>query len=195
MHEMKLPISSLCDTDSAKRQNAAREIFARGVELARTATEKWFADAEFEGLLVSGNSGLASAATVGIAVEPGTFERIRSTNGRPRLADVPPEYDAREFELEFPGGVRIDVLTTGDPSGVSGALGKYLEKFGEGIQQVEIDVRDVEIAIRILRTRFGLESIYPAVRAGAGNTRVNFFLAPMEQGGKILIELVERGLR
>ncbi len=129
--------------------------------------------------------------TVGIAVEPGVFEQIRAANGSPRLADVPPDQDAREFELEFPGGVRLDILTTRQPGG-DGAIAKYLRKFGEGIQQVEIDVNDVDRATELLRAQFALQPVYPATRAGADGTRVNFFLVPLPDGKKTLIEFVEK---
>jgi len=67
-----------------------------------------------------------------------------------------------------------------------------LEKFGEGIQQVELDVTDVDRATEILRTRFNLNSAYPATRAGANGTRVNFFLVTSRKGQKVLVELVEQ---
>jgi methylmalonyl-CoA/ethylmalonyl-CoA epimerase len=86
--------------------------------------------------------------------------------------------------------VRIDILTTRQPGG-AGAIARYLLRFGEGIQQVEINVTDVDRATEILRTRFKLEPVYPATRAGADGTRINFFLAPRPDGGKVLIELVE----
>ena len=52
-------------------------------------------------------------------------------------------------------------------------------------------MRDVDAATAILRRDFALEPIYPATRAGANGTRVNFFLATGGDGRKILIELVE----
>ena len=42
-----------------------------------------------------------------------------------------------------------------------------------------------------MRTRFGIEPIYPETRAGADGTRINFFLAHADESRKILIELVE----
>jgi hypothetical protein len=81
-------------------------------------------------------------------------------------------------------------LTTREPDG-PGAIARYLQKFGEGIQQIEIYVRDVDRATEILRTRFALSPLYPATRAGADGTRVNFFLATAPDGKKVLIELVE----
>ena len=111
---------------------------------------------------------------MGIAVSPETFERMRAANGAPRLADVPPDQDAKEFELDFPHRVRLDILTTREPGG-AGAIARYLQKFGEGIQQVEMHVRDADRTTDILRERVALAPIYSATRSGADGTRVNFF--------------------
>jgi hypothetical protein len=134
-------------------------------------------------------------------VIPETFSRIRAANGMPRLASVPPDQDAEEFELHFNAPqrrgsksddkkIRLDVLTTKQPGG-EGAIAKFLAKFGEEIQQVEYEVTDVDQATQILAQRFSVKAIYPATRAGADGTRVNFFLVPGALGKKILIELVE----
>jgi hypothetical protein len=127
---------------------------------------------------------------LGIAVHPENFERIRSANGSPRLADVPPDQDALEFELVFGSFGALDILTSREPNG-PGAVARYLQKFGEGIQQIEVNVTDVDRATEILRTRFALTPIYPAARAGADGTRVNFFLVPAPDSKKFLIELAE----
>jgi hypothetical protein len=126
---------------------------------------------------------------------PERFAQIRDANGMPRLAEVPPDQDASEFELHFSvletnTPIRLDILTTKQPGG-EGAIAKFLAKFGEGIQQVEFEVTNVDDATRILAERFGVKAIYPATRAGADGTRVNFFLVPTVSGKKILIELVE----
>jgi hypothetical protein len=182
-------IRTLCLADPAGRARAATEIFTRGSEVALAVAHDWLAYPPLANLLVQGPSGPLET-TVGVAVEPDTFERLRSANGSPRLADVPPDQDAKEFELEFAGGVRLDILTTRLPGG-DGAIARYLLKFGEGLQQVEINVTDVDRATEILHGRFGLKPVYPATRAGADGRRVNFLLAPKPGGGKILIELVE----
>jgi hypothetical protein len=100
-----------------------------------------------------------------------------------------------EFELDLQGQivprVRLDILTTKAP-GDNGAIARFLEKFGEGLQQVELDVTDVDRATQILRARFNLDPIYPATRAGANGTRVNFFLVPTWNSSKVLVELVEQ---
>ena len=182
-------IGNIWVADPAKRAAAASEIFARGSAMARSAVQEWLAFPALAKLLVHDPSGVLET-TVGVAVEPESFERIRSANGTPRLADVPPDQDAKEFELDFPGGARLDILTTREPGG-AGAIARYLLKFGEGIQQVEISVTDVDGAMEILRRRFALEPVYPATRTGADGTRINFFLVPKADGGKVLIELVE----
>jgi hypothetical protein len=182
-------IRSLCLADPDQRATAATEIFRRGTEMALAAAQGWLAYPPLANLLVQGQSGRLES-TVGIAVEPDTFERLRAANESPRLADVPPDQDAKEFELEFACGVRLDILTTRLPGG-EGAIARYLLKFGEGIQQVEINVTDVDRATEFVHTRFGLKPVYPVTRAGADGRRVNFLLAPKPGGGKILIELVE----
>jgi hypothetical protein len=182
-------IRDLCEADSSKRAGAAAKIFLYGSEMAQAATQQWLRCAPFENLLIRGPSG-APEMTVGVAVEPDTFDRLRSANGSPPLADVPPDQDAREFELEFSDGVRLDVLTTRQPGG-PGAIARYLQRFGEGIQQIEINVTDVDRATEVLRARFATEATYPATRAGANGTRINFFLVPAPNGTKVLIELVE----
>jgi hypothetical protein len=182
-------ISGLQEANSAARQNAADAIFRIGRQLARSVVESWLADPAFAGCTVQDEAGFPKF-TVGLAVHPEAFERIRAACGSPRLSTVPPDQDAKEFELDFPGGVRLDVLTTAEPGG-RGAIARFLERSGEGIQQVELNVEDVDLATEILRTRFNLSPVYPASRGGADGTRMNFFLALSPQSRKVLIELVE----
>lgn len=182
-------IQSLGATASTERIRAAAALFEQGSRLAFSAIESWLKSAPLASLLTDGPSHRAEL-TVGIAVHPGTFDLIRSTNGSPRLADVPPDQDVREFELEFPGGVRLDILTTSKPGG-DGAVDRYLRKFGEGIQQVEILVSDIERATEILGAEFEVRPVYPSTRAGADGTRVNFFLVSAPDNKKVLIELVQ----
>ena len=182
-------ISSLADTDPARREAAASEIFRRGQELVRDTAEKWLADSQLAAMFVAGRSSLPET-TVGVAVQPEMFDRIRQAHGSPRLANVPPDQDAKEFELHMSGDVRLDILTTKQPGG-EGAIARYLQRFGEGIQQIELQTRNLDGATRILREKFSLEPIYPQTRAGADGTRVNFFLVPASQGKKVLVELVE----
>jgi hypothetical protein len=195
--ELAALIGELGDANSSVREQAAEELFRRGHEIARPIVESWLAEAELAGRFVLDDS-YEPAMTVGVAVSPPNFARIRAANESPRLASVPPDQDAQEFELHFPKGVRLDILTPKNPGG-SGAIARYLQKFSEGIQQIEFLTRDVDRATEILRSRFGVQPIYPAARPGADGTRVNFFLVSLpEKGpekrpekGKTLIELVE----
>jgi hypothetical protein len=185
-------IASLSDPEFAKRTVAAAVLFERGCESVRTIEQTWLAFPALADILERDTASNRLKLTMGIAVEPESFERIRAANTSPRLANVPPDQDAREFELEFPGGVRLDILTTRQPGG-GGAIARYLQKFGEGIQQIEISVGSVDRATEILREHFAIQPIYPATRAGADGTRVNFFLVPAGDRKKVLIEFVEKG--
>lgn len=182
-------IHSLGDPEAAAREAAAHVIFERGRELALPVVEIWLADAEMKQLFALDDRGNVKS-TVGIAAQPANFERLRSANGSPRLADVPPDQDAREFELHFEHEISLDILTTREPGG-TGAIARFLSKSGEGIQQVELTVHDVDRATEILRARFGQPAIYPETRVGADGTRVNFFLVTTPQAKKVLIEFVE----
>lgn len=184
-----LMIRRLSDADPVTRDSAAADIFQHGCRLVRLVTSKWLLDSQLANCFVNANFG-APKVTVGLAVSRDSFDRIRIANGSSRMANVPDDQDAEEFELDFPGGISLDILTTKQP-GASGAIDRFLQKSGEGIQQVELLVRDVELATQILRERFGIAPAYPHTRQGADGTRVNFFLVPIADGKKVLIELVE----
>jgi len=182
-------MDALGNADDLLRESAATELYRRGCEAVQPILADWLSNAELKRSIVPGDS-RSPELTVGLAVHPAKFERIRGAFGSPRLAKVPPDQDAMEFELHLSGGVRLDILTTREPSG-TGAIARYLEKHGEGIQQIEIGAQDVDRATEILRTKFSLAPIYPATRPGADGTRVNFFLVPAPQAKKVLVELVE----
>lgn len=195
-------ISQLADTDPAKRAQAARILFHHATIQIAWVLNTWRKDEVLDGLMVQERivrpreeTIIHPRLTAGIAVRPGLFEKIRAANDSPSLGNAPTDQDVIEFELEFPGEVvphvRLDILTTKTPGG-GGAIDRFLNKFGEGIQQVEIDVTDVERATEILRTRFQVEPVIPAARAGANGTRVNFFLITTWNGNKALVELVEQ---
>jgi hypothetical protein len=173
-------------SDPEVRMTAATEIHHLGRALADHAVFPWWDDPELFSLLEGGNP----FVTIGLAVSPVRFQQIREANGLPRLAEPPPDQDAQEFELHLPGGLSMDVLTSKDPAG-SGAIAKYLQKFGEGIQQVEFRCQDVDRATQILRQKFALNPVYPATRPGADGTRINFFLVSAPGADKVLIELYE----
>jgi tellurite resistance protein TerC len=195
-------IHRLAYQDPEQRNRAAHDLFSSGKGRTLNWLDEWRKDDEFGRLVIMESSVLPTGKeissprwTIGIAVLPETFDRIRAANGSPPLADAPSDQDVLEFELKFTGRpippIRLDILTTKAPGG-DGAIARFLEKFGEGIQQVEIDVTDVDRATEILRTRFHIEPIYPATRAGANGTRVNFFLVTSRNGTKVLVELVKQ---
>ena len=179
-------ITDLSSGDAIMRAAAATEIYRRGRAPADRAVYRWWKNLEFAALF-----GANPRVTVGLAVRPTTFARIREANGAPTLAKVPPDQDTVEFELHFQNDIALDVLTTRDPEG-QGAIAKYLSKFGEGVQQVEFWCTNVDRATQILKEEFKVSPIYPQTRSGADNTRVNFFLVPVPNGSKVLVELYER---
>lgn len=179
-------IEHLSSSDPEVRVASATEIHHIGRGMADHAVYPWWADRELSSILGGGSP----FVTVGLAVKPERFEKIHEANGLPRLADVPPDQDAREFELHLPGGLSMDILTSKELGG-SGAMAKFLQKFGEGIQQVEFRCSDVARATQILQEQFSIVPVYPAVHPGADGTRVNFFLVSAPGAGKVLIELYE----
>lgn len=190
MPEKDVPslIRELADADSSVRERSAAELFRLGSERIEPIMRTWLQDRALAKYFAFGAR--VPGITVGVAVKPIHFDQIHTANGSPHLADMPADQDAKEFELEFGNRARLDILTSRELAG-SGAIARYLQKSGEGIQQVEVYVKDVDRATEILRARFGVQPVYPATRQGANRTRVNFFLVTAPAGGKVLIELVE----
>jgi hypothetical protein len=184
--ELQDTIQGLSSSNPDRRAGSAAYIQLHWIPIACAAIMEWFNDKELEHLL----GGPERKITVGVAVERETFAKIRAANGMPPLADVPADQDAEEFELNFDGGNSLDILTSRTPGG-TGAIARFLAKFGEGIQQVEFRCGDVDRAAQIVKEKFGLSPVYPAARLGADGTRINFFLVANPGGGKILIELYE----
>lgn len=69
------------------------------------------------------------------------------------------------------------------------AITKFLEKKGEGIHHVCLEVPDVDAATAALQAQ-GVTPVYPSSRAGSGGMRVNF-LSPRDTRG-VLVELNSR---
>lgn len=185
-NELSAAITGLSSTDAKARDRAAEQIYRTGREPAESAVKSWWTDSELSALLLAPKP----VVTVGLAVPRETFTRIRVANGTPRLAEVPSDQDAEEFELHLGNVGSLDILTTREPGG-TGAIARYLGKFGEGIQQVEFRCTNVDRATEILKEKFEVRPIYPETRPGADGARVNFFLIPSPNTGKILIELYE----
>lgn len=179
-------VAGLSSAEPSTRKAAAEEAYRLGRAAAGIAVASWWSDEELSALLLAPNP----IVTVGVAVPRETFNRIRIANGTPRLAEVPPDQDAEEFELHFSEAISLDLLTTREPGG-EGAIARYLSKFGEGVQQVEFRCTNVDRATDILKEKFKIAPIYPATRGGSDGTRVNFFLVESPDGGKVLIELYQ----
>src|SRR6202521_5040409 len=111
------PIANLSSADESKRLAAAAEIYRAGRTPADQVVHAWWTNEEIYSLLLGSNP----SVTVGLAVRRETFEQIRRANGSPRLAPGAPHTEAGDFELHFPNGISLDVLTTKDPGG-AGAI-------------------------------------------------------------------------
>jgi hypothetical protein len=192
--ELAAQIEDLASANEQRRRQAASAIFDRGAGLAWSVSEAWMNDGALTGLFAVETYGepgdVHPETTVGIAVTPEAFARIRAANGNPPEAAVPPEQDAREFELHFPPSVRLDILTPRQAAG-NGAIARYLQRNGAGIQQVEFRVNDIAGATGLLCKRYELTPVYATPQAGANSARVNFFLVIAPDGEKLLIELFE----
>jgi methylmalonyl-CoA/ethylmalonyl-CoA epimerase len=67
-------------------------------------------------------------------------------------------------------------------------IGRFLDRKGQGIQQLAYRVSDLDRVSQVLRER-GLRLLYPEARRGTADSRVNF-VHPKDAGG-VLVELVE----
>lgn len=120
--------------------------------------------------------------------------------------DAAVEFYARTFDLKVvheevneEQGVREVMLGVGDsgsciqllaPLRADSPIGKFLDRNGEGVQQVAYTVDDVDAAAQTLRMR-GVRLLYETARHGTAGSRVNF-VHPKDAMG-VLIELVEPG--
>lgn len=100
-------------------------------------------------------------------------------------------------EVNEEQGVREAMLAVGDsgsciqllaPLSEDSAIGRFLARNGEGIQQVAYGVDDIDAISQHLRDA-GLRLLYDTPKRGTANSRVNF-VHPKDAGG-VLIELVE----
>jgi methylmalonyl-CoA/ethylmalonyl-CoA epimerase len=100
-------------------------------------------------------------------------------------------------EVNEEQGVREAMLAVGDsgsciqllaPLTPDSTIAKFLDRSGEGIQQVAYGVDDIDAVSDDLRRR-GLRLLYDEPRRGTAGSRVNF-VHPKDAGG-VLVELVE----
>ena len=82
------------------------------------------------------------------------------------------------------GESKIELIESTDPEGV---IAKYIEKRGEGLHHLALEVSDIQEALDTLREE-GVQLIDERPRIGVEDTKIAF-LHPKET--KVLIELVE----
>ena len=94
-------------------------------------------------------------------------------------------------------GVREAMLAVGDsgsciqllaPLSDASTIAKFLDRNGQGIQQLAYRVRDIDEVSAILRER-GVRLLYDVPKRGTSDSRVNF-VHPKDAGG-VLVELVQ----
>ncbi|MEN3120821.1 MULTISPECIES: methylmalonyl-CoA epimerase [Janibacter] len=94
-------------------------------------------------------------------------------------------------------GVREAMMRVGEsgsciqllaPLSPESTIAKFLDRNGQGIQQLAYRVEDIDAVGATLRER-GLRLLYDTPKRGTSNSRVNF-IHPKDAGG-ILVELVE----
>jgi methylmalonyl-CoA/ethylmalonyl-CoA epimerase len=100
-------------------------------------------------------------------------------------------------ETNIEQGVREAMLAVGDsgsciqllaPLSEDSAIGRFLERNGEGIQLIAYGVDDIDAISTHLRDA-GIRLLYDAPKRGSAGSRVNF--VPPQAAGGVLIELVE----
>lgn len=91
-----------------------------------------------------------------------------------------------EAMLAIPGDTFVQLIA---PLGPDTTIAKFLDKNGEGLQQIAYRVTDINDAMALI-SNAGLRLIYPEPRIGTSNSKINF-IHPKDAGG-ILVELVER---
>lgn len=90
-----------------------------------------------------------------------------------------------EAMLALPNDVFVQLIA---PLGPNTTIAKFLEKNGEGLQQIAFRVSSIDEAMTRVSAA-GLRLIYPEPRSGTRNSRINF-IHPKDAGG-VLVELVE----
>lgn len=87
----------------------------------------------------------------------------------------------------FPvGGSEVELL---EPTSAESPVGKFLEKKGEGIHHISLQVEDIEAALAELKEK-GVRLIDATPRRGAGGTKIAFIHPGATHG--ILVELCEK---
>ena len=98
------------------------------------------------------------------------------------------EMGVREAMLRVgddPSGTEVQLLA---PLSPDTTIGRFLDRFGPGIQQLAYRVEDIDVVVSTLRER-GIQLLYDTPRRGTAGARVNF-IHPKDAGG-VLVELIE----
>jgi methylmalonyl-CoA/ethylmalonyl-CoA epimerase len=105
------------------------------------------------------------------------------------ILSLPVSHEERQGELKVAfvpvGETNFELVQSTDPEGI---MKKFIEKKGEGIHHIALEVEDINQALEELKSK-GVPLIDQQARPGAHQTRVAF-LHPKGTNG-ILIELVE----
>jgi methylmalonyl-CoA/ethylmalonyl-CoA epimerase len=105
-----------------------------------------------------------------------------------RHEEVNDEMGVREAMLQVgddASGAQIQLLA---PLHFDTTIGRFLDRFGPGIQQVAYRVENIDVVVATLQER-GIRLLYEAPRRGTAGARVNF-IHPKDAGG-VLVELIE----
>ncbi|MCD6104402.1 MAG: methylmalonyl-CoA epimerase [Thermosipho sp. (in: Bacteria)] len=90
----------------------------------------------------------------------------------------------RTYFIEI-GETRFELL---EPLNENSEISQFLEKKGEGIHHIAVNVEGIEQAVELAKSK-GFKPLSEVPKSGAGGTKV-LFLHPKTTGG-ILLELVE----
>jgi methylmalonyl-CoA epimerase len=93
-------------------------------------------------------------------------------------------------------GMKIAFIPIGDtefellqPTDPEGALAKFMEKRGEGVQHIALQVDDVKKSLEELKGK-GLQALDKEPRPGAGGASIAFFHPKSTKG--VLLEICQR---
>jgi methylmalonyl-CoA epimerase len=103
--------------------------------------------------------------------------------------------EIRDIEVLEPQKVRIAMIPVGEskielvePTDPEGGIARFIEKRGEGLHHLALEVSDIEAALASLKAA-GIPLVDEKPRAGAGETKIAF-LHP-SGANRVSIELVE----
>ncbi len=124
---------------------------------------------------------------IGIAVRSieRALELYREVLGAAPSRRVVVEREGVEVAMLPAGGPRIELL---QPAAADSPLARFLEKRGEGIHHIAVEVDDLDAAAAAVR-RSGRRLVSDEIRIGAENYRY-VFVHPKDAGG-VLLELIE----